>query len=1852
MDNITHEQNAWTIIDKMFKGNVRHLVAHHMDSYESFMYDDIPTILARNNPIRILKEQDPKTGEYKVKCELYLGGKSGKKIYFGKPMIYDDERNHFMTPNEARLRNMSYGCTIHFDVDIDYTEHNADGEKVESSAELKKVLLGKFPIMTQSKLCLLNGFDSNGRFNLGECRNDLGGYFIIDGKEKLIISQEKFADNMLYIRKHNDEDKYAFSAEIRTSSEDPSKPKRTLGVRIVAPTTESKNGQIVVTIPNVRMHIPLFILMRALGINSDKEIIETCLLDLEKNSSLLELFRPSIYEGSEVYTQAQALQYISTFLKRQTVPSTYNILMNYFLPNIGELNFKEKALYLGYIVKRLLYCAVEKELPTDRDNYKFKRIELSGTLLSNLFVEYYKMQVKQIFVDLDSKYYYDPRMYRDNIRELINESNYDEIFNKRIVEEGFRKAFKGNWGAQAHTKRAGVVQDANRLSFLSFISHLRKLNLPMDASAKVVAPRLLHSSQWGIIDPVDTPDGGNIGFHKHLAIATKITSGCSARETISWLRENGMLFLSECNASYMNNRTKVFVNGSWYGIHNEPLILMKQYKLERRNGLIPAYNSINFDFKSNEVHIFTDSGRAMRPVLHLTDDETDKQLTYSVQGNDLDSLSWSQMVQGTGKRGDKYDGINKDTIYSFEKVFESSPSSKNNYLEDNKGIIDFVDANETESLLITSDVEKISKLHTHAEIHQSTILGVMGNHIVYPENNQAPRNIFSCGQSKQAVSLYNSNYNLRIDKMGVILNYGQIPLVKTRYHKYITNEEHPYGENPIVAIASYNGYNVEDALIFNEGSLKRGLFRTTYFNMYEDYEESSRISGGSSDSRFMNPLDENVQRLRVGYDYNELDENGIIRENTPLHDKLIIIGKGTRTLGAEGISDSSIKPKKGQLGYVDKTFITEGDEGERIAKVRIREERIPAIGDKFCSRAGQKGTVGIVLPEKDMPFTHDGIRPDIIVNPHALPSRMTIGQLVECLLGKACVQYGMHGDCTAFSSKGPQYKMIGEALVKEGYHSSGNQYLYNGMTGQMMESEIFIGPTYYLRLKHMVKDKINYRARGPRANLTRQTVQGRANDGGLRVGEMERDGVLAHGMSSFLKESMLTRGDDYYMAVCNKTGAIAVYNEKTNTFLSPHIDGPLKFNGTLTDDLKIEQISRFGRNFSIVRVPYSFKLLMQELQAMNIQMRIITSDNISQINNMVHSVESIQELEVELKDAMTRVKETQAKQSTDTIAPQGVTPDRLATDASPTIYQQYPASPPFVPLSPAYAPTSPPYMQMDFKPQSPTLPQTHMAIIVPFRDQPKLSDVPGQNRSEQLNKFLYRMITFVYRMQQWALSNEFVSLHVKLLIVEQSGDGRKFNRGALLNSGFIMLQNGELDEERVYYDRVIFHDVDLLPRDSMLPFYAMSLQNGKLGRHLMHGLGRYAESGESFLGGVTMVSSLLFKNSNGFPNYFEGWGGEDDALRERFIFTLSQEEPYKGMTNEQVLQAVIDYPTLPETGMIDLEGALTVEGKREILKRDEEFDNTKKYESRDLDKKIWRLNGLSNLQAQGEVYTKGGKTDLLPEYHFVKQIVNLNTDICSFDSINEEFGTRTTDDINKIPIYEFGLPIKDIQRGNVSLLPQPFFPGEPIEMPEALRDESRITNKDATSSPPYVPTSPAYVPTSPPYGATTPISPAYAPTSPPYDATTPISPAYAPTSPQYDATTPISPAYAPTSPQYDATTPISPAYAPTDSPPYMVNTPEGTTPQEQSGGNKQLRFETEILDGNIRQEATLPSSPLLLETSNENKVIENESITQSHQRVVDDMEDIPEIPDFDEKPYESPSNKEVMGKTISIKKIE
>ena len=1271
------ESTIWKMIDIYFQDNPQALVKHHIDSFNQFYDTELIQLFKEMNPIKLEVDYDTDIQEFRSKCLMYIGGKNGDRVYFGKPVIHDsNENSHYMYPNECRLRNMSYAITIHYDVEIEYTrilrenevptatddkgyafyddldikEKTENGEilkkdytpselatirentKIQSNTQhikmlLEKIYLGRFPIMVQSNLCILHNLPREMRFSFGECKNDVGGYFIIDGKEKVVIPQEQFGDNMMNIYKDKDE-KYTYSLDFKSVSENVSKPVRQLSIRILASTDTQKKNNIGVFIPNAGAQpIPLFIVFRALGVISDEEIISFCTLQDAKhtNSLFVPYLEACVHDAASIITQYEAIYFISLFVKGRSITRTMRILTDYFLPHVGEVNYLEKAYHLGHMVNRLLAVATGLEPVTDRDSYKYKRLELIGPLMKNLFSEYYKQQQKYIQKFFEHRYEFGKDTYNDLTNMIYRK--YTEAFSNKIVEDGFRKAFKGNWGASSHTKKIGIVQDMNRLSHNGMISHLRKINLPMDSSIKLIQPRVLHGSQWGIIDPIDTPDGGNIGLHKHLAIMTHVSTSLSREPMIEWLAKNTALKrLNQSIPSSLNRLSKVFVNGFWVGCVADPLTLIKTIKLHRRHGLIPITTSATFNYTLNMITIFLDGGRLCRPILYRDDvnrgfvfhqkDEWEKIKNKLVEDGDI----WSKIVGGFQKKEDPGYNLYGGKYYTWEELYKSPIEN----MKHSKSLLEYLDCQETEGTLIAMnfmDVQSEITKHTHCEVHPSTTYGVMCNLINYLEHNPVTRNSFSCGQSKQACSLYSTNYQVRMDKTAVVLNNGQIPLVKSKYMQYINNEENPYGENAIVAVMCYTGYNVEDAVLINEGALARGLFRTTYYTTYEAHEEKEiRNDVVTNEQVFGNIQDlKEVEGVKPDYDYSYLDKQGLIPENTEVHDKIILIGQTALLDSRTGKrKDMSKTTKKGQVGIVDKAFMTEGEEGQRIAKIRIREERIPSFGDKFASRAGQKGTVGMIIPECDMPFTKDGIRPDMIVNPHALPSRMTIGQMIESIVGKACTFEGTAGDCTAFYNRENKLGMFGEILTKHNFHSNGDEIMYDGMTGKQLEATIFIGPTYYMRLKHMVKDKINYRATGPLTKLTRQPVSGRANDGGLRIGEMERDAVISHGMSYFLKESMMERADAYKLAVCNKTGMVAIYNPSKDLLISPSADGPIQYNGSVEKEgnIQVKQMTKHGRSFSIVHVPYSLKLLMQELQCINVQMHIITDDNINQFENM------------------------------------------------------------------------------------------------------------------------------------------------------------------------------------------------------------------------------------------------------------------------------------------------------------------------------------------------------------------------------------------------------------------------------------------------------------------------------------------------------------------------------------------------------------------------------------------------------------------------------------------------------------
>jgi hypothetical protein len=536
------------------------------------------------------------------------------------------------------------------------------------------------------------------------------------------------------------------------------------------------------------------------------------------------------------------------------------------------------------------------------------------------------------------------------------------------------------------------------------------------------------------------------------------------------------------------------------------------------------------------------------------------------------------------------------------------------FLVKNRGVIEYIDTDESDSIMLKNTIndDDSGERFSHCEIHSSLIMGFIGFTIPFVNTSQAPRNVYGTGQTKQSVGMYVSNFKNRFDTSAHVLFYPEKPLIGTRMSDYVFANQLPTGKNAIVAIASYSGYNQDDSVIINKSALERGLFRSAYFKTYS----SSEMTDAKTDmvEFFYDPNSDddinNEVRKNSLYNYQNTDERGFAKEGTWVSDNDVLITKYVKTGSGANVSymDHSEVVKQDGWGVVDKVFSDSyNSNGEQICKVRVCTIREPTLGDKFASRHGQKGVIGMILREEDMPYTKEGIRPDIIINPHAIPSRMTLGQLLECVSGKMCCDLGCFNDATPFTNIDHEeiYDIVENVC---GYSKHGDEILYSGINGKQLSTKIFIGPTYYQRLKHMVKDKINSRSEGKMSLKTHQPPAGRAVGGGLRIGEMERDAILSHGALYFLKETMMERSDKHDVYISENSGLTGIVNNTHRRNICQSTDGPVEFSGEYLDDL---HLLSDNSNVDIVKatIPYNTALLGQECMAMGISMRLVPKPN-------------------------------------------------------------------------------------------------------------------------------------------------------------------------------------------------------------------------------------------------------------------------------------------------------------------------------------------------------------------------------------------------------------------------------------------------------------------------------------------------------------------------------------------------------------------------------------------------------------------------------------------------------------------
>lgn len=1216
------EKYTWEVIKKYFEQDKGHFIINHiLSSFNDFIFKKIDDIIEGFNPIQIYNEYIPDKDLYKYQININI-----KNPEISKPVIHEKNGiTKIMTPNEARQRNLCYSGNLYVDlyINVEYLDKEENDEDnynvIYKNKIIKKINLGKIPIMVNSNYCILKNPNILLN-NSDECKYEHGGYFIINGNEKVIVSQDRIAENKTYVFKDTKLSAYSYIAEIRSVPENIFSPPKLTVLKLSSKSTQFGKYMRVV-IHHVKHDIPIFILFRALGIESDKEIIQYILYDLDDayNLKLAQNLKGCIEESNNYLYTSDALEYLSNYLSITGYPKEMlsnkdskiniikKILKDDFLPHVGT-DYKNKSLYLGYMVKKLLMCSMELTPLDDRDSYINKRIDTPGIMMANLFRQYYGKVVR----DMKNMIYKEIQnggswKINNNFLNIINQSNIYKIMKSTTIESGFKYSLAtGNWGVknQLNKSKQGVAQVLNRLTYMATLSHLRRINTPMEKNGKLIHPRKLHNTQWGIICPSETPEGSSIGLVKNLSMISTITISSDSRSIKEHLNKLGVILFNgdrDLLKKFYKN-TKIIINGNIIGYHTDPFYLFTKLKQFKRCGIINIYTSIAWYYQENEIVISTESGRCVRPT-YIIDNIIDKFISNkSNKINNLrfdkkcilkilnDKIRFYELFDLKKHNDIDYDLYNNDNL---------------NKLKENT-IIEYLDAEENNTTLVAINFKNIHKgfkgntypkKYQYLEIHPSLILGLCASNIPFPDHNQAPRNTYQASMGKQAIGIYSSNFRNRMDTLGNILNYPQLPLVKTKISDITGCNSLPCGINVIVAIGTFTGFNQEDSIMINKSAVDRGLFNSTFYRTYKDQCNKNHSTG--EEEEYCKPDREETKGMKP-FNYDKLDDDGFIKENAYVSNNDIIMGKRmpnkvNDTAEAYKFKDNSIPLKQNEYGFIDrnfsnnKYFLNVNNDGYKFSKVKIRNIRIPTIGDKLSSRHGQKGIIGMIYNQEDLPFTKDGIYPDIIINPHAVPSRMTIAQLLECIMGKVCVLSGNIGDSTAFIHKNKKEKKdhISSLLHNYGYNKYGDEVMYNPRSGEQINTNIFIGPTYYQRLKHMVKDKIHSRsANGPIILLTRQPAEGRAREGGLRLGEMEVECNWGHGSLHFLKERLMECSDNYRLFTCKDCGNISIVNPNNNIFKCISCKNSV--------------------NYSQIRIPYTCKLLFQEIQCMSINTKFIT----------------------------------------------------------------------------------------------------------------------------------------------------------------------------------------------------------------------------------------------------------------------------------------------------------------------------------------------------------------------------------------------------------------------------------------------------------------------------------------------------------------------------------------------------------------------------------------------------------------------------------------------------------------------
>ena len=1088
------------------------LVRQHLDSFNEFIDHGLQEVIDEVGEIPIEIPESP----YKVKLgQIWIIDPQTRIT--GPYATEVDGTKHEFYPLEARLRNLTYAAPIALEM-----TPVIDGR--EQDTEL--VYVGNIPVMLKSKLCFLSQLSREELIACSEDPDDPGGYFVVNGSERVIVAMEDLAPNRILVDLDEKGTTPIYQSKIFST---------TVGFRARIELKIKSDGALYVSIPGVPTEIPFVVLMRALGLESDKELAEAVSLGKEIQSQL----EPSFEKALGVDNAKDAILFIGNRVAHGQVEEyrtqkAETAIDKNFLPHIGRTtqNRKEKALFLGEMACRVVELKMGRRQTDDKDHFKNKRLRLAGPLLADLFRVAFRNLTRDIKYQLE----------RIGVKGPI--ITVSAAVRPGIVSERFQHSLAtGNWGKG----RVGVTQLLDRTNHISTLSHLRRLQSPLSRSQPNFEARDLHATHWGRLCPNETPEGSNCGLVKNLALSACISVGVNPEKIKQTLFSMGVVPVQESNETMKISGAKVFVDGNIIGYCNSPEELAKEFRDMRRRGEISTEVNMAYFSKAHgereEAYVNCDEGRVRRPLIIVENGAPKLQQEY-VERITSGEWSWEDLVKN--------------------------------------GLVEYLDAEEEENAYVALTPEEVAKEHTHLEIATYTILGVCASTIPYAEHNQSPRNSYQAAMAKQALGIYATNFQQRVDSRSHILHYPQLPIVDTALMETMGYKLRPSGQNCIVAVLSFEGYNMEDALVFNKASIERGLVRSTFYRIYE--AECRQYLGGLKD-KFTLP-EPGTRGFRGEQYYRLLEPDGIIGLESEVAGGDVLIGRISpprfleeyKEFEVKGPSmrDTSVDMRPSETGIVDAIFITQSGEGSKLVKVRARDQRIPELGDKFASRHGQKGVIGLIVPQEDMPFTEDGLVPDIVINPHAIPSRMTIGQFIESLAGKVAAARGKPVDGTPFSNE--RSGDLRKALVQLGFSHTGAEVFYNGITGQKFVASIYIGVVYYQKLHHMVADKIHARARGQVQMLTRQPTEGRARGGGLRFGEMERDCLIGHGAAMLLRDRLLEESDKYTLYICENCGHIAYYDMKQRKYVCKLCE----------DKAKI----------SPVIVSYAFKLLLQELMSL------------------------------------------------------------------------------------------------------------------------------------------------------------------------------------------------------------------------------------------------------------------------------------------------------------------------------------------------------------------------------------------------------------------------------------------------------------------------------------------------------------------------------------------------------------------------------------------------------------------------------------------------------------------------------